>query len=86
MGGGVSKTREPRTWKGSKGEIVYTVVARSYFVPLWLCFVSFGMLPFVQIARRMRRSYRERRGFCLNCGYDLRASEGKCPECGAAAK
>ena len=31
-------------------------------------------------ARRQRR--RNREGCCANCGYDLRETKGRCPECG----
>src|SRR3954467_3942142 len=33
-------------------------------------------------AARRRWNERLRRGECLHCGYDLRASVGRCPECG----
>jgi hypothetical protein len=40
-----------------------------------------AMRVFVRMLRIKRRS---RRGLCLACGYDLRESNERCPECGAA--
>ncbi len=59
---------------------------RSYsevVVPTWLA-VSAGVAPFVVVATRLtRRRRRALVGHCRRCGYDLRATPGRCPECGA---
>jgi hypothetical protein len=58
-------------WSNGSGEVG---------VPLWLpssLLVLFGFIAGAQ-HRRSRRGW----GRCANCGYDLRASPQRCPECG----
>lgn len=53
-------------------------------VTLWLTLVCGGGLVLGHFKlRRDLRQLRRERGLCLQCGYDLRATPGSCPECGA---
>ena len=49
---------------------------------LWLPCLVFGVLPMRSCLRLRRRNLRSKRGLCFECGYDLRASPQRCPECG----
>ena len=54
-------------------------------VPFWLVAVAGATAPSLQAVVFARTRRRRARGLCPACGYDLRASPGRCPECGAAA-
>ena len=54
--------------------------------PGWFVALVFGLPGWMLLRRELRRHRAMRDGLCLNCGYDLRASAGRCPECGAVAK
>jgi hypothetical protein len=51
-------------------------------VPHWFIILITGPLPLRRLLRIRRRRQRRKRGLCVNCGYDLRASPDRCPECG----
>lgn len=52
-------------------------------VRYWLVFLLSLIWPSIWAAAGLRRRRRMRQGRCRKCGYDLRASPERCPECGA---
>jgi len=55
-------------------------------VPDWFVVAAFGVLPACWIAARLRRRKPGGQMTCICCGYDLRASPDRCPECGETFK
>ncbi len=55
-------------------------------IPAWLLAVLFGIAPMIGFIRLVRNSKRLKYGHCFNCGYDLRATPDRCPECGKEVK
>jgi hypothetical protein len=58
------------------------VEAWDLLVPYWLPALVWLILPTSSLAPALRRRRRRRRGCCTRCGYDLRGSPDRCPECG----
>jgi len=53
-------------------------------IPYWSFALLLLITPALALHRARRRQWRQRHRHCLACGYDLRASADRCPECGAA--
>ena len=52
-------------------------------VPIWPFVAGSSLAALSVVRRQLRRRRRADRSLCEACGYDLRYSEAKCPECGA---
>jgi hypothetical protein len=51
-------------------------------VPLWFLALVFASTPAMYLSRSLRRNREAGRECCRVCGYDLRATPERCPECG----
>jgi hypothetical protein len=73
-----------RTWANSTAVPggVATTTSRGVAISCWVPAGLFAILPTVVVLRHWRARRRRRTQCCLTCGYDLRATPGRCPECG----
>jgi hypothetical protein len=60
-------------------------LSRAVMVPYWALVMLTAPLPIVWYQRILRESRERKKGTCRNCGYDLRATPERCPECGTPA-
>jgi hypothetical protein len=61
-----------------QGTSEYWIIVR-----LWIIAAFLSIAPSVWVWRTKREHGRVVQGFCRRCGYDLRATPDRCPECGA---
>jgi hypothetical protein len=54
---------------------------RMYAVPFW-CLAAAGLATAIALLRTVPRRTAGPAGRCAGCGYDLRATPDRCPECG----
>ena len=55
-------------------------------VPLWFIALLAAAGPAARFVRGRIRRRRSAAGLCLRCGYDVRATPERCPECGTLAR
>ena len=68
------------TGLGTHWRFVY-ISGRVLVLPLGLPTVLFGILPTIALVRLRHHRRRRKLGLCMKCGYDLRGSTNRCPEC-----
>jgi hypothetical protein len=68
-------------WRNPYGNSMATLV-----IPTWSAVALTAFLPIGRVLRRLGRARarrrKQQRGQCEKCGYDLRATPVRCPECG----
>ncbi len=75
---------EPHLENNATGSIVLLGRQIELRFPDWAAFIlSLPML--IPLLRWQKRRRSKQLGLCQNCGYDLRASPDRCPECGTTS-
>lgn len=61
-----------------------TYRSQELVIPCWFAVLAFALAPSAWLMRALRVRRRIALNLCPSCGYDLRASTVRCPECGMA--
>jgi hypothetical protein len=79
---GITKMREETFYSDPRlphSAITFQLVGTRVWIPYWLVLSLTALPPAYLLARRPRPTGST---LCHHCGYDLRASKDRCPECG----
>ena len=79
LGFGFSRYDNTRDYASSGVEVV---TLSNVWFPHWFPALLFAILPTIRLVKILRTRRRHRAGLCPTCGYDLRATPERCPECG----
>ena len=69
-------------WQGKTDMLSGTASFRLLLVPFWLIGALTLLLPTIWVRQRLKRRFNRTMNHCQVCGYDLRATPDRCPECG----
>lgn len=71
-----------RYWESWSPSFRWNGQYRLGYLPFWIPTLCFAIYPAYLLTPLHHRRKRRKLGLCLKCGYDLRGSEERCPECG----
>jgi hypothetical protein len=75
-----------RSFPVNDGQFAFNVHNKDLFAPLWML-VALAATPLLHFLLRLtQRRKKLIVGKCENCGYDMRATPSRCPECGRTCK
>jgi hypothetical protein len=78
---GMKSMHPPRYNLGSLG-IFFSTNGDCIYARHWMLALFFAILPLLALVKTLKRTYQMIGGRCVRCGYDLRATPDRCPECG----